>query len=153
MESLLYAALSLPPALGGLGLPRPELNQPLSLGDLQHLILNHVECITPDLLWREFLLVLEYLGELPHNSRQAQHEDANRMQDYPLLGYQALPVRREHVSNQTELNRLATRIATLMDQRGAHGMRAWVDELRADSEFLALQRILLMVMLPAVHDR
>ena len=153
METLLWAGLALSPHLGGLGLDAPLANFELPLSDLQRLALNHVDHLTPDLLWLLLRIILEYLGDEPHEGKSAQDEDMGRIQDYQVLGYLVFPVRFKHVRNPAAFNRLAQRLAAAMEERGARGVRAWLDELLSDEDFLHRQRVLFKVMLPAVHDR
>lgn len=153
MESFLFAATRLPPNLGGLGLPIPEMNATKELDECKGLMLNHVERLTPDLLWRKLHTLLEYLGKEPHEGVTAQAEDMNRIQDWQVLGYDALPVYFSHVKNPTAFNRFAVRLAKVLEQNGARGVVAWVNELLSDDDFLVRQRILFKVMLPAVVDR
>ena len=152
METYLCAALSLPVHVGGLGLPVPELNASIDLMPEQKLALNHTHRLTPDLLWRELGLALEYLGKLPHGSKEAQDEDAGRFQDYDVLGIRAMPVRYLHVSTQQALMEFARRLACVMEQCGAKGTLAWIDELAGDDDWRHLQRVLMMTLLPAVRD-
>ena len=151
METFMYVALSLPTHLGGLGLPQPLVNHALPLEPWQRAILNHTERLTPDLYWEVYLIVLEYLGKEPHEGGVAQDEDMSRIQDYEVLDYRVLPVRYRHVKNPDSFNKLAVRLARLMGVRGGFDAPAWVDELVADGEFLALQRMLFAMMLPPVE--
>ena len=154
MEAFVNAGLVLPPHMGGLGLARPVANHAIDLKDKQELGLVHVSRITPDLLWPEpLMIIIEYLGKEPHEGPEAQDEDMGRVQDYQALGYLVFPLRYRHVRTPREFNRTALRLATAMDERGARGVRAWVEELMGDEEFLARQRILFATMLPAVRDR
>ena len=153
MESFLFAATGLPPNLGGLGLPIPEMNASKALDECRELMLNHSERLTPDLLWRKLHTLLEYLGKEPHEGAAAQTEDMSRLQDWQVLGFDALPVYFQHVKNPTVFNRFAMRLAKVLEQNGARGVVAWVSELLSDSDFLAKQRVLFKVMLPAVVDR
>ena len=153
METLVNAAVSLPVCMGSLSLGNPVANKTIPLNAMQRLMLNHIDHITPDLLWESVAIVLEYLGGDAHEGPRAQCEDVGRIQDYQTLGYLVFPVLYAHVRNPGQFNRLAMRIATAMEQRGEQGMLAWVEELLADDDFLARQRELFALMLPAVRDR
>lgn len=154
MEAFVNAALALPVHLGGLGLARPVANHAIDVKDKQELGLVHVSRITPDLLWpKPLMIIIEYLGKEPHEGQEAQDEDMGRIQDFQALGYLVFPLRYRHVRTPREFNRMALRLATAMDERGAKGTRAWVEELMEDEEFLARQRVLFATMLPVVRDR
>ncbi len=153
MESFLVSALGFPPHLGGLGFKTPKVNEVIDLSNKQQLMLNHVKRLTPDLLWPDLMIASEYLGLAAHEGREAHNEDTDRMQDFQALGYDVVPIDFRHVRNPQAFNRLAVRIASVMESRGAKGMHAWVDELLADEDFLEKQRVLFKVMLPTVHNR
>ena len=154
MEAFVNAALTVPPHLGGLGLVRPVANHSIGLKDMRELGLVHVSHITPDLLWpKPLMIIIEYLGKEPHEGQEAQDEDMGRIQDYQALGYLVFPLTYRHVRTPLEFNKMALRLATAMDDRGARGVRAWVEELLEDEDFLARQRVLFATLLPAVRDR
>ena len=150
METLVYAGLTLPPDLGGFGLVRPEANARIDLSPMQQLMLNHVDHITPDLLWRDWCLIIEYLGHEPHSGAEALDEDSGRVQDYQVLGYAVLPLTFKHVRNPTEFNRTVLRFARIMESRGLQGVVAQVQALLSNQEFLGQQRVLFQVLLPSV---
>lgn len=153
MESLINAAYSLPTRMGSLCLGNPVANKTIALSEVEHMKLNHIDHITPDLLWEALRIVIEYLGVDPHSNSAAHQEDMNRIQDYQSLGYIVFPVLYEHVRTPEAFNELALRVAAAMEQRGLHGAQAHVERLVADQEFLARQRSLFAIMLPAVSDR
>jgi hypothetical protein len=153
MESFLCAALSLPPHVGGMGMDTPTLNNTIVLGPEQRLILNHQKALTPDLFWERWNMVAEYLGKLPHDGREAQDEDASRFQDYDVLGMRGIPIRYAHVQKPEKFDALARRIAYVMEEQGASGVREWVEELMGDDEWRHRQRVLFMEMLPKVAGR
>lgn len=153
METLVNAGISLPPRLGCFGLEPPLANERISLDDAQRVILNHADHITPDLLWKELKIIIEFLGREPHEGEAAQDEDAGRIQDFETLGYCVLPVRYRHVKSPPAFNRLVARLAVIMEQCGVRGVCAWVAELAGDAEFAALQRRFFALMLPPVSDR
>ena len=151
METFVNAAMSLPSSHGGLFLGRPAANKRIDLTDLQSLMLNHRDHITPDLLWETWAIIIEYLGSEPHEGAQAKDEDMGRIQDYQVLGYLVFPVTYKNVHNPTALNQLAMRVAEAMELKGAAGMRAQVAILQADQEFLERQSDLFKILLPAVQ--
>lgn len=153
MEGLLVSAIGLPSHLGGMCMGRPEANAEIPLNELQRLMLNHTERLTPDLFWRKLGIILEYLGKEPHDSAKASEDDIDRVQDFQVLGYDVLLVDFRHMRSPEQFNQLAVRIAEVMGKRGQQNMRSWVDELVADPEFKARQRVLFMVMLPPVGGR
>ena len=69
MEVLVYALAVLRPSLGGLGLPRPEVNEPLDLSPKQLKMISRRQ-ITPDLYWKAYEEAVEYdVGD--HNTEEA----------------------------------------------------------------------------------
>ena len=152
METFLNAALSLPAARGCFELPVPLANHTICLDEFQRTILNHLDHITPDLLWLAYKIILEYLGKEPHEGGAAQDEDMSRIQDYEVLGYRVLPVRYRHVKSPGAFNKLVLRLAQLMGCKGSFNAPAWVNELLQDRKFLALQRIFFATMLPPVEQ-
>lgn len=153
METFLNAGISFPSSLGCMGLQQPLANHRLQLSSLQKLMLNHVDHITPDLLWEDLLILMEYLGQKPHKGERAENEDMGRFQDYGTLGFRTFPVRYRHVCSPQAFNRLMVRLAKAMDECGARGSLATVNELQRDESFLAQQKVFFKVMLPAVRDR
>lgn len=151
METFMHTCLALSPALGSLGLPRPEMNKVIPLSERRKLMLNHVDHITPDLVWEAWKIIIEYLGDGPHEGSDAQDEDMSRVQDYQVLGYLVFPVRFVHVQSPRAFNGLAVRLAAAMDSNGGRGLQSWVEELIGDQDFLAKQRSLFATMLPPVR--
>lgn len=151
METFIHVCLALPPAMGSLGLPRPEMNKEIPVSEHRRLMLNHVDHITPDLVWETWKIIIEYLGHGPHKGDDARDEDMGRVQDYQVLGYLVFPVRFVHVQSPAAFNGLAVRLATAMDNNGGEGFQAWVKELVGDQDFLAKQRLLFATMLPPVQ--
>jgi len=150
METFVNAGLSLPVTHGGLFLGPPVANKRIDLSDLQQLMLNHRDHITPDLLWEAWSIIVEYLGREPHEGQAAQDEDMGRVQDYQVLGYLVFPITYKHVHNPQSFNELAVRIATAMEQKGSFGACAQLALLLSDQAFLERQSCLFKVMLPAV---
>lgn len=89
-------------------LPRPELNQPLRIGE------SFVEV---DCLWRRQRVALELDGRASHE-RKAQF-DSDRERDRRLLVYNWQPVRvgREHIAGRGAADRLALDLSRLLAPR------------------------------------
>lgn len=153
MEALVHSGVALPLGLGGFSLPGPEANVTIPLSGFQQLMLNHVDHITPDLLWEAMRIIVEYLGGEPHSSKDAQEEDAGRVQDYQVLGYLVFPVMYKHVRTPEVFNRLVIRLAHAMEGKGLKGASEWVATLLDDEGFIERQRCLFKVMLPSVSER
>lgn len=150
METFVNAGMSMPVTHGGLFLGSPVANKQINLSDLQKLMLNHRDHITPDLLWEAWSIIVEYLGREPHEGQPAQDEDMGRVQDYQVLGYLVFPITYKHVHNPQSFNELAVRIAAAMEQKGLFGAGAQLALLLSDQAFLERQSCLFKVMLPPV---
>ena len=115
METALVLMLTLPVKYGGYGLPRPCLNKGLALGDERELW-DGGDHITPDLLWEEAKVVIEYeSGEFHYGQgmRKATN-DATRANVLSAMGYVVLRATAGSVTSLVELDRLTRQVATLL---------------------------------------
>lgn len=115
MESALAMMLSLPVDYGGFGLPRPTLNEALPTGEFSSLW-DGGDSITPDLLWKDARVVIEYESDEFHASQGARKatDDATRANVLSALDYTVLRATTGSVTSQVELGRLATQVATAL---------------------------------------
>lgn len=113
METALYLLLCLPDRYGGYGLPRPKLNRELPVKEHQRLW-DGGASITPDLLWTDARLVIEYDSNEMHGGlgpiKLAQ--DATRANVLSALGYTVLRVTTHNIQSPTEVERLAWQVAS-----------------------------------------
>lgn len=142
METGLVLMLTLPPELGGYGLPRPRLNERVPEA-LWSLPFSSQRDIIVDLFWPEAKLVLEYDGREFHEGRGAAKitADSERKNTLAALGYAVLSATSGQVSRAGHLDLLAHQIAHLL------GM-----ELPVPTDLQRIRRTRLRTMLlPPVH--
>ena len=105
-EARLCLAIITPRILGGQGLPRPELNVKIEVeGDALSLTQRRV--IIPDMFWREFRLILEYMGSR-HAEIGRMGEDASRDNALIAMGYKVIHVTKRQVQDPVLFNGLMT---------------------------------------------
>ena len=109
VETSLYLMLTLPVEMGGFGLPRPELNVPVDvrLGD---------ENLSPDLLWRDARLVVEYNSSEFHAGQGADKTDHDIMRANALVaaGFSVLEATPGIVGQLSRTTVLAQQVASLL---------------------------------------
>lgn len=115
METAVVLMLTLPVEYGGFGLPRPELNKAIDVSDHRGVLAERSE-VTPDLLWEDAKLALEYDSAEHHGqagpSRLA--EDATRSNILTALGYRVLRVTNRSIASLEGINLLARQTAHLL---------------------------------------
>ena len=150
METLHRMMLCLPGELGGLVLPKPQMNCPIDAKGPVAPLLSHAG-MRPDLSWVELKIAVEHDGEEWHDMKGRRVLDARRIQDYQTLGWVVLPATFEDVRRQSSYNAFALRLCGLMDARGLAGTSTRVRRLLQDEEFLARQALLLAMLLPPIE--
>ena len=114
METVLYLMLCLPPAWGGLGLPRPRSNWFLDVPD--HLQRGKRQArIVPDMLWPEFSLIAEYFGKDAHIGHEVP--DVERQELAQDMGYSVITFWKEDVSDLRRFNAKARSLASHMGRK------------------------------------
>lgn len=83
-EAKLALAIGSPRSMGGQGLPRPELNIDIPLGR-KLAMLTDKQSVRPDLLWHEWGLALDYLGQI-HADPRRMEQDVGRDNAISALG-------------------------------------------------------------------
>lgn len=83
-EAKLALAIGSPRSMGGQGLPRPELNIDIPLGH-KLAMLTDKQSVRPDLLWHEWGLALDYLGQI-HADPRRMEQDVGRDNAISALG-------------------------------------------------------------------
>lgn len=113
METALYLLLCLPERYGGFGLPRPKLNRELPVKEHERLW-DGGASITPDLLWADAKLIIEYDSNEMHGGlgpiKLAQ--DATRANVLSALGYTVLRVTTRNIQSPAEVERIAWQVAS-----------------------------------------
>lgn len=115
METALILMLTLPSEYGGYGLPRPELNAKLKTDRFAGLW-DGGASITPDLLWRDERLVVEYDSDEEHALRGGRKagDDATRANVLVAMGYRVLRVTTSNVLSLVSIGRVAQQIAACL---------------------------------------
>lgn len=93
METLVYALAVARTCLGGLNLPKPAVNQPLSLSSNERKTIS-LSQITPDLYWDAYKEAVEYDGE-DHNTEEGIKKDKRRIVGYQTLGITVFPATKD----------------------------------------------------------
>ena len=115
MESALALLLSLPPSLGGYGLPRPELNRRVDVpGASAGLFRDHYVC---DLYWHEARLAVEYDSDAYHTGPERIARDARRRGELLRCGVTVVAATRAQVFVRRETDRLARLVARELGHR------------------------------------
>ncbi len=110
MEAVLALVLHTPCEAGGYGLAAPELNRSLPVeGDARRLWSG--DRITPDLLWEDAKLAIEYDSDEHHTAGQRIANDARRRDVLVELGYRVVTVTAEHMRSPWEVERIAGIVA------------------------------------------
>ncbi|MBQ9005541.1 MAG: DUF559 domain-containing protein [Atopobiaceae bacterium] len=110
MESALTLILSSDCEQGGFGLPRPTLNHALPVEGAARALWDD-DFITPDMLWEDVKLVVEYDSNLHHSASRRIARDARRRDVLEEMGYRVITVGTEQMGNYLELERIARIIA------------------------------------------
>lgn len=115
METALALMLTLPVKYGGYGLSKPSLNEELPTGEFASLW-DGGDHITPDLLWKDSKLVIEYESDEFHGLRGPLKatDDATRANVLSAMGYTVLRATTGSVTSQVALNRLAHQVAIVL---------------------------------------
>lgn len=114
MEAAVALLLGLPNRLGGLGLPRPELNRRVTPGrrGREATSASFYDC---DLLWPEARLALEYDSDLCHADADRLNSDAARRTALLALGITVVTATHDQIYQPRQFHQLET---TLRRQLG-----------------------------------
>lgn len=137
METALALMLTLPVNLGGLGLPRAELNAPVDVTEARGVLSDRDE-VVPDMLWRFWRVVIEYDSAEFHEMRGTRQleEDARRANILTACGYHVLRVTPGALRTVHDVELLGRQVAQLLGV-----------ELEEPSEVQAIRRLRLFSML------
>jgi len=115
METALALMLTLPTAMGGYDLPRPEINWEIPVQPEQRELCSQ-DSITPDLCWPDKQLAVEYYGWEEHFGAGPRKvaSDAARANSLSALGWTVLHVTFEQVATLAGMSLLARQIAQLL---------------------------------------
>ncbi len=142
METALALMLALPPDMGGFGLEKPQLNCTIDVSRHEGALSDRA-VVTPDLLWAEQKVALEYDSHEFHGSRGRGRAlaDAVRSNVLTALGYRVFRATTQTVRSLPELSLLARQVAHALGEELAEATP--LQELR--------RRRLFMLLMPAVR--
>ena len=115
METMTYLLLSLPPRLGGYGLPQPVLNQTIEL-DAEARTIAQAGHAEGDLCWRDCKLDIEYNGEV-HADPIRMKRDAGRRAGIEHMGWRVITITGPQVFDIAAFEVIATEAAGRMRKR------------------------------------
>lgn len=115
METAVVLMLSLPVEYGGFGLPKPQLNRAIDVSGHRGILAERDE-VTPDLLWEDANLALEYDSAGHHGQAGPARlaEDAVRSNILTALGYRVLRVTNRSIASLEGMSLLARQVAHLL---------------------------------------
>lgn len=113
MEAGLALCLTLPTSSGGFGLPAPELNHALPVGGHAARLWDW-PTITPDLLWDDIKMAIEYDSDEEHTGSQKITRDSIRRNVLQDLGYRVISVTNEIFSSPLQMERVAGIVANAL---------------------------------------
>ena len=114
-ETEFFLMLTLPPNLGGFGLPIPAVNQQIPLKATSFAHLSAHDYFEADLIWPEAWLVVEYDGFDDHERTAAQiAADKERRSVLAAMGYTVVVVTKRDIVRMQALERKAGQIATAL---------------------------------------
>ena len=116
MEAALSLILHEPLERGGFGLPAPELNHALEVKGKAREIWTD-DHITPDLLWNDARLAIEYDSDAFHTASSRIARDAIRRDVLFEMGYRVITVTTEHMRSAHEIERIANLVAAWLNIR------------------------------------
>lgn len=117
METALALMLTMPVELGGFGIKKPLLNAVIDASSLDEGLRGR-DSVTPDMLWPEKKVALEYDSSEFHARKGAQQaeRDAARSNTLSLMGYRVLRATTRGVSSLPGVALLARQIAFLLEE-------------------------------------
>lgn len=110
METALALILCATRAEGGFGLPWPKLNHSIPVEGAARELWDD-EFITPDMLWEDARLAIEYDSNLHHTAAHRISRDASRRNVLEEMGYRVISVTADHLRTPRELVRIAGIVA------------------------------------------
>lgn len=115
METMAYMLLCLPVALGGYGLPKPEMNAVIPLDDEAKAIARRGHC-EGDLCWLDPKLDIEYHGEV-HVGASQMKSDVGRELGIEHMGWRVMTITSPQVLDAVQLEVVAKEAAARIGKR------------------------------------
>ena len=145
-EGILATLQGMPPRLGGLGYPRPTVNERINVPrSKRHL--TRSDHYLPDIFWDAFLLDLEYDSDEWHLKPRQVRRDKGRINDIQALGIRVMPVTTEMIDHFDQFELLERQVGEHMARTLGEPMRRHLGLLR-QQRYVALRRQRLFEMLP-----
>ncbi len=115
METLLALMLTLPPRMGGFGLPRPQLNSDIPIDPTKRELLSQ-DALCADLCWTEQKVILEYYGWDEHFDAGPKKvaKDTSRANTLTALGWTVLHTTYEQVRTFAGISLLARQLSSIL---------------------------------------
>ena len=124
METIVAMLLTLPPTLGGYGMPLPELNYKINAGHYHQNTINK-QFYVADMCWPGAKLVVEYDSDEYHTGASRIAADATRRNEIEHRGFHVIVVGRHHVMNATEMDGIARMVAKRLGRRVNPRCKNW----------------------------
>ena len=115
METMVYMLLCLPVAMGGFGLPKPEMNATIPLDDEARTIARRRHC-EGDLCWPDVPLDIEYHGEV-HVGAAQMKSDVGRELGIEHMGWRVITVTSPQVLDADQFEVVAKEAAAVIGKR------------------------------------
>lgn len=130
-ESVLATIMTIPPRLGGFGMPLPNLNFGIEVNLLSKIYAGRKITLHGDIVWRNAKLVVEYDGA-QHGA--ANNHAADKQRDHLLLeaGFEVVRFTDKSIRSSLELERLARTINRKAHLRRTGSSLIW-DERKAQT--------------------
>lgn len=115
METMVYLLLCLPVALGGYGLPKPQMNAEISLDGEARVIAQRGHC-EGDLCWPDAKLDIEYHGDV-HVGAMQMRSDVGRELGIEHMGWRVMTLTSPQVFNADRFEVVAKEAAAHLGKR------------------------------------
>ena len=99
----------LPRSLGGMGTPRPLLNQRIAAPDVVARVLG-TRTLTPDLYWPDARVALEYDGRIWNNARAREEYEKRKHNAYRIMGIEVVSIGRADLDHSDTIREQFKRI-------------------------------------------
>lgn len=125
-EAKVAIVLVLPERMGGYGLPLPTLNESITV-----LKNGEPETRRPDIFWKAYKLIVEYLGEEFHNRPDRFGPDAARKAHFQEAGYKVIDLTHYQITRKDELESV---VATIRRHMGMKPLKQGEDYMQKNAE-------------------
>lgn len=113
-ETECYLAMTLPPELGGFGLPRPILNLPSPIDDGDASITDDRGYLV-DLAWNDGMVIFEYDGVIDHTEKEKVLQDKERRSVLASMGKTVIVATKESASNDEMFRKKVAQVFRALD--------------------------------------